>query len=417
MSKDVLFEGKVAPGFQNWNPIAENRTRNGNKNPQRGLSLNAAKSRWSTFEPACGCRTCKDDFRTVEQQQYDIFAYAGSYTLAQANQTWKFKSDKRDAGNFNLRAKLDQYGDKIAALWATGMTVEARKGVLTDTLPHISVPEYRWPDIAAFYTDGSSIKKRFDLEPDFAVPQLNLPALSEDPSILLTLLESRVSLQPDQLLRVDRREMSTCLNTGHAILHWNKGYLDRLSGGKNVIVPWNADTTHQLGMIGFPIANAILQSQVKIMDFLCRITDMLIRVLRGASGCAAWNRDKVNSFAVFRTPTGISRIAMLPYSGPDLFDIDKILQLANQKWREAKERIFALHTEPLALQELVKNLRATRFLKELGNETEQWEWLASQVWVPALRRAYAWHAIKSRAEMAAQVRLPEPLFGSHTNFQ
>lgn len=260
ISIEAMTSFATTPGLQYQHLIVENRKRNGNKNPISGLSLAAAKVKWPLHAPPCQCANCSEDFLTLDQQKYDKFAYVGFFNRQQANQAWTdvFQSNTRDLNQSILKAKIDEKGDDIVDFWIRQPVLEREsfsRTVFEDSF--LSISEQRWPDIEAFYKDGSPIDKRLDFYENFLLPHVNLIALSEDPSVLLTLIESRASLNPDQLLRVDRREMATGLDTGHIKLQWHGGYLDRIAGGRNVVLTWDPSTTHQRGMIGFPVAKAI----------------------------------------------------------------------------------------------------------------------------------------------------------------
>lgn len=370
----------------------------------------------------------------MEQQDWDMFAYFQPLSYETADRRWQDRSENMDRVGTQARFKtyLTRHADFILERWRS-MSASDRAKCLREVWANcfpggMHMAENRWPDIELFYGEGDWMTKRSSRW-IWLNPQLNVKALSEDPRVFLTYLYSRERYAPDELLLVEKREMSTGLRSGFLEMNYCSEYVKSVPGEAGTLVEFS-ETVHRLGLMGYPTMELILEAQGNIYSLLSSTCDWLVKitaqelysaarnyarrnpdaldggervVLRKPSGRSVWDQTCADSFASLRPNEATSRLAMLPYSGPSNVNLQDIADLSLENWSNAEAEMMSLHTTPEALLELLQTLKKTGFLRRTGSPTVQWKWLALEVWAPILRRAYAWEAINRRAMLAIEV--------------
>lgn len=327
------------------------------------LFLVAAYKNMRFFQPPCECYRCLRQYRTLDQQNLIPSHYLGHVEDA----AWLARSYIRSAevNRAFLLEKISGLGGSILNRWRAG--VGTRKAFLLKANPHLYPNRNPLVDIPS---SVEQLRKQREYRMGYMLPYLNVEDLSRDPTKLIGLLLHRTTCKPEEWVPFD-----------HAMLRsgWKQCTLSEQSADGCIIMhgddfgKWSSFdpiAVHRNDACGAPRALMILESQQTLMKFL---RDLTMVILDGTNlsksskvpaniastdlatnvtspheykVCTDWlqflsagqkkNRPWLSFGAIFSNQ---------PYSAAPSFDIDTMIDIAENQAAEAQDELWLLQTD------------------------------------------------------------------------
>ena len=347
----------------------------------RAINQIAAIWRELNFKPPCECYRCLRQYRTLDQQELIPFCYFGSEKDAAALAESYTRSIESD-GVFLLQ-NISEFGISILNRWNAG--VGRRKGFLEKAKPDLYPNRNPLIDIPSRV---EQLRHQREYRMGYMLPYLNVDDLSRDPTKLIGLLLHRTNCLPEEWVPFD-----------HAMLRsgWKQCTLTEKSTDGCITMhgdhfgKWSTFdpiAVHRNDACGAPRALMILESQQILMKFLRDLTTVIL------GGAKPSKSTKVPANVMSTPPASIFTVpchpkictewlhflnadqkkdqpwlsfgAMFsnqPFSAAPTFDIDAMIDLAENQANEAQDEIWLLQTDLEYFHDRSRYYEATWFDK------------------------------------------------------
>ena len=212
----------------------------------------------------------------------------------------------------------------------------------------------------------------------YLVQYLNLATLSDEPTRLIRLMHHRIFWYPKDWLAYDNAQIQLVWHQGRVEERRANGCIMMTGHEYGVWKPFNQGDVHKGSAYGAPRALLILEAQELIMCFLLKaISEILAgRVsaqdlthtietstthlgrLDEADGCRDWSKVVSSELAPDSAQPWSPFGAMQhnPFAEPPRFNIDSIIEIAENQTLEMQDELWLLQTEPNYFYERVKCL-------------------------------------------------------------
>lgn len=323
----------------------------------------AAVMRERKFKPPCECYHCLRQYRTLDQQDLIPFVYLGHVKDAASLAKSYIRSIESDRA-FRLQ-KISEAGLSILNRWRAG--VGKRKAFLEKAKPDLYPKRNPLVDIPSCV---EQLRHQREYRMGYMLPYLNVDDLSGDPTKFIGLLLHRANCIPESWVPFD-----------HAMLWsgWKQCIFAEKSADGCIIMhgdhfgnwsTFDPIAVHRNDACGAPRALLILESQQTLMKFLRDLTTIIldgadpskssktpdnltstdpatdVTASRELQVCTEWlqflNADQK------KDRPWLSFGAMFsdqPYSAAPTFDIDTMIDIAENQANEAQDELWLLQTD------------------------------------------------------------------------
>lgn len=329
----------------------------------KAIAQIAAVMRKMNFKPPCECYHCLRQYRTLDQQDLIEFTYLGrerdAASLAR-NYTHSIETDRAF-----LLQKISESGESILNRWRAG--AGKRKAFLEKAKPDLYQNRNALIDIPSRV---EQLRDQRKYRMGYMLPYLIVDDLSRDPTKLIGLLLHRTICRPEEWVPFD-----------HAMLlsGWKQCTLSEKSADGCVIMhgdqfgKWSAfdsSAVHRNDACGAPRSLLILESQQTLMKFL---RDLATVILDGAkpskSSKVPANITSTDPGTDATAPRDLkvytewlqfldanqkkdqpwlsfgATFSNQPYSAAPTFDIDTMIDIAENRANEAQDELWLLQTD------------------------------------------------------------------------
>ncbi|KAM0798500.1 hypothetical protein BDR22DRAFT_375830 [Usnea florida] len=379
----------------------------------------AAVLRELNFKPPCECPRCLLQYRTLDQQRYIPFVYVGRVPDAGLVAEEYLQSIESDRAF--LQSKIAESGLSILNRWRAG--VGRRRALLEKTQPDLYAKRNPLIDIPSRV---ELLRHQREYRMGYMLPYLNVDDLSRDPTKFLGLLLHRTK---------GRLEDWVPFNNAMLWSGWKQCTLSEKSADGCITMhgeqfgKWSAfDPTavHRNDACGAPRALMILESQQTLMKFLRDLTMVILtgskssKSLKAPANNTESARDATRSrdFEVCtewlqflnaeqkKDQPWLSfgeMFSNLPYTAAPTFDIETMIDIAENRANEAQDELWLLQTDMEYFYERSRHYEATWFDKmekgpyqpkitakqkcdnigfimtiKVVHEARDWQWLLSE---------------------------------------
>ena len=317
----------------------------------------------STCPSKCG--HCASHYLSYRWQKLD--PYAEKLSDDEARATIQKDLQTTDENLEYVHDMLMLYGNGILKRWQK-RNVSKRALLLRKAMPEMH--QHMWSE-ARHIPHCRSCKTSKHTAPHrkcWLLPHLSIEELSQDWTKLLALIHVRTTFSPSEWFDFD----VNCLENG-----WHFAFLDVAYNPHCVDVrhenfgqlqQWDAAEAHRGVIVGFPRAQLAFEAQSELSGFLRVMINLLLgsTIDEIASGSDHWQTLATEDFAGDGSGQ-VARSAYLnqPYCTPCKFDIDRIRDLFQTRYDDAKDELWLLQTNPMHLREQLARAQRSSYYRQL----------------------------------------------------
>lgn len=173
-----------------------------------------------------------------------------------------------------------------------------------------------------------------------------------EPMRLLALMHHRSHSDLVAWIKFDWQQISFAFHNGllntacnpHTVIAFGKDY------GK--LVQWETAAGHCWDFVGYPCARLLLRVGLKISQFLSSMIDALLKhgLNMAPEGRNEWDKVAASSFAVQSDLIAKSVHNSRPFSAPQSFDSQRILDTIGLRLRAAEDELSQMQTDPIYIR-------------------------------------------------------------------
>ena len=353
----------------------------------------ASVMRELNFKPPCECDRCLRQYRTLDQQDLIPYVYLGHVKDA-ASIAAKYIDSIESDRNFLLQ-KISDSGVVILREWYAG--VDNRKILLAKARPDLYPNPNPLIDIPSHV---EQLRHQRQHRMGYMLPYLNVDNLSRDPRKFIGLLHHRTHCLPEAWVPFD-----------HAMLWsgWKQCTLTEKSADGCIIMfgeqfgrwsTFDPIAVHRNDACGAPRALMILESQQILMEFLRDLTAIILEGVKPSKSRVPANitsKNSATSSTTYRESMSSTDWMQLsktyqkkayqkkdqpwlsygemfsnqPYSAAPTFDIDTMIEIAENQANEAQDELWLLQTDLEYFHDRSTHHEATWFDKVGGGSRHQ----------------------------------------------
>jgi hypothetical protein len=232
------------------------------------------------------------------------------------------------------------------------------------------------------------------------LPYLDVETLSEDPTLLLSLLHHRSSNEPEEWLTFDNANIVLVEHFSIMSSTFNRNCVVMQGPDYGKLVPWNAEQAHRWEIVGFTKAHVLLAAQQTMLNLLSNCVKGLLTEATTPpelDSSPKWTSMIASNFSRFKTNFPWSTDFVKPFSAPRQFDARETSELIMSRHRVVLDELELLQTDPQYVQSLVKEFRACLFF-ESWRAKDIMPWLVDYLfWDPMHREAW-WRQLAAESE-------------------
>ncbi|KAI5247604.1 hypothetical protein E4T43_01964 [Aureobasidium subglaciale] len=227
------------------------------------------------------------------------------------------------------------------------------------------------------------------------LPYLNAEMLSEDPSLLLSLLHHRTSYEPEKWVLFDNLHVDLAERFGVIVQTFNAHCVVMQGSDFGKLVEWTAHEAHRFEIIGFTRAHNILSCQQRMMAFLRKCVAGLLDEMMDPPVLQShpkWNQLVNADFSRFGSTSAWSTDSVRAFSSPPTFDPVETIELIRSHHRLIKDHVEQLQTDPAYVQQHAREL-GSALLFETFERSKKWPHLVDSMFSNALLRECWWRQL------------------------
>jgi hypothetical protein len=232
------------------------------------------------------------------------------------------------------------------------------------------------------------------------LPYLDVETLSEDPTLLLSLLHHRSSNEPEEWLAFDNANIVLVEHFSIMSSTFNRNCVVMQGPDYGKLVPWNAEQAHRWEIVGFTKAHVLLTAQRKMFNLLSKCVKGLLTEATTPPELSLnpkWNSMISSDFSRFKTSFPWSTDFVKPFSAPRRFDAREISELITSHHRVVLDELELLQTDPQYVQSLVKEFRACLFFESFRAK-DVMPWLVDYLFFETVHREAYWRQLAAESE-------------------
>jgi hypothetical protein len=232
------------------------------------------------------------------------------------------------------------------------------------------------------------------------LPYLDVEILSEDPTLLLSMLHHRGSNEPEKWLTFDNANL---VLVEHFIIMsniFNRNCVVMQGPDYGKLVPWNAEQAHRWEIVGFTKVYVLLSAQRTMFNLLAKCVKGLLSeatTLPEPGLNPKWDSMIASDFSRFKTSFPWSTDLVKPFSAPRRFDAREISELIMSRHLVVLDEMELLQTDSQYIQSLVKEFRACLFF-ESWRTNDIMPWLVDYIFFETMHREAYWRQLAAESE-------------------
>lgn len=315
-----------------------------------------------------GFEKCENADRdhSAEDQDIVFLAYHGELEDTEVATKASSYAKSINQDRHYLHRLISLHGDTLIKKWK-----KRKEHGRIDLLKNVQPALYPVPntllDLATQLT-GKKIADQRLHHKDYLVPYLNVETLSKDPGTLIRLLHNRITWHPTVWVLFDNALLQPAWNQGCIGEPRADGCIMMTSSEYGTWRSFDPELVHKGEAYGSPRALLILEAQELLMGFLRRITSVVLAdIVSTESPCgnvtaqkpAMMGFDELDSCCKWRElvdaePTldanqpwsAFGTKYNNPFGAPPVFDIDSVIEIAENQTLEIEDELWLLQTEP-----------------------------------------------------------------------
>lgn len=323
------------------------------------------------FKLQCLCTECLSQYRDYKSQDHIMFAYLGHLEDTEASDlATKYTISIINDLNF-LRNAIQLHGDSLLKRWRR-RTSTKRRDLLLQVSPNLQPTNNPLIDLGTRLA-GKSMSEQEKHRHAYLLPCLNLDCLSADSSNLVKLLHHRASFPPHSWVVYDNAVIQAIWKTGVIREKTAEGCITMSGCHFGHWKALNADEVHRGEAYGAPRALLILEAQSHLLQFLRKVCVAILgddfayesRAIDASTSvslgpinhrsCPKWI-SLINSESQPKEDVPWRSLswfyASVPFSPPPSFDIDIMIEIAQNQASEAQDELWLLQTDPAYFYEV-----------------------------------------------------------------
>jgi len=343
---------------------------------------------------------CAQQFRPLADQDEPIKAYGDAFSDIEASQRIRLLCEETSSNRQYLQSRLRDYGNTILNRWKKG--IAKRRDLLHKAMPKMYAS--KWP-IPHMDRDGAEPFSKRELRNVFLLPYINFDTLSEDPMKLLSLLYYRTKYAPEDWIAFDCRQVKIGYWSGFLQIDFNRRCVVMFGRKYGSMVDWEERAAHQWDIIGFPLAQLVLEAQHTLTGLLRNVVEQLtadVSTIPSPSPSSKWQEVVNAGFKVHGTTEFWSAYANEPFSAPPVFSASRMLSIAETRRSEAEDETWLLQTDPAYFQASIARQKGVK-LYEVLSGSKRTEVVANNVLKSAHCRLMMWRMIDEECKHVSEM--------------
>jgi hypothetical protein len=280
----------------------------------------------------------------------------------------------------------------------------------------IRTPEGRYANTLELHTAQSVLDANLREETlalyrdSWFLPYLDVETLSEDPTLLLSMLHHRSCNELEKWLAFDNANLGL---VEHFIIMsniFNRNCVVMQGPDYGKLVAWKAEQAHRWEIVRFTKAYVLLSAQRTMFTLLSKCVKGLLMEATTLPELELTPKSDsmiANDFSRFKTNFQWSTDFVKPFSAPRSFDAREIFELITSRYRVVLDELDLLQTDPQYIQSLVKEFRAC-LLFESWRTKDIMPWLVDYIFFETMHREAYWRQLAAESEQMMRY-LNEPL--------
>ncbi|KAK5722420.1 hypothetical protein LTR15_005650 [Elasticomyces elasticus] len=332
----------------------------------------ATKRQTKKFPCDKDCHSCKSHYRSHKLQMTDHGCYDNVYSKEKAGEIIRGHRDETASRLIHVRWCVDNHGDTIAKRWI-GYPVSKRATLLREVMPGMSRTNSLQARFAAAREEqkGSSVARTPCSRSSWLLSTINLETLSRDPDQLLTLLHSRSSGTPEQLLILDLESTSAAFQECLVKVDYNCHcvIVCPKAGTIGDLAPFESMQVHRGDTVGFPRAELAFEAGHELSDMLLKLVTRIMSIDGGAvTGRATFDsRVAAVSSTLHRGLLHSERVYKLPSST----GLEHLFEMLLSGTTAACDELRLMQTEPVYLRDKLAQIQAKTFSRRIPEGTQE----------------------------------------------
>jgi hypothetical protein len=232
------------------------------------------------------------------------------------------------------------------------------------------------------------------------LPYLDVETLSEDPTLLLSLLHHRSSNEPEKWLTFDNANIVLVEHFAIMSNTFNRNCVVMRGPDYGKLVPWNAEQAHRWEIVGFTKAHVLLTAQRTMFNLLSKCVKGLLTEATTPPELVVnskWNSMIASDFSRFKTNFPWSTDFVKPFSAPQRFDAREVSELITSRHRVVLDELELLQTDPQYVQSLAKEFPACLFFESFRAK-DIMPWLVDYIFYDIMYREAWWRQLVAESE-------------------
>ncbi|THX21227.1 hypothetical protein D6D17_00177 [Aureobasidium pullulans] len=232
------------------------------------------------------------------------------------------------------------------------------------------------------------------------LPYLDAEMLSEDPTLLLSLLHYRAANEPEKWLMFDNDNIVLAEHFSVIPSIFNPHCVVMQGPDYGTLVKWNAEQAHRWEIVGFTKALHLLTAQETMMNLLSNCVKGLLAEADTPPTLEIhpkWNGMIASNFSRFKTNFPWSTDFVKPFSEPPVFDARQVSELIESRHHEVLDELELLQTDPQYVQALCKEVCACLFF-ESWRLVDIMPWIIDYIFHSTMYRKTWWHQLTAETK-------------------
>ena len=357
----------------------------------------------SIYPPPCDCDDCQNGFYLIQEQYSPQFSYRGSLADRDAQRIAAAHVQDAQQERAYLLQRLASHADTILSRWKK-KSGEKRQALLVSSVPELY--QHRW--LLPQYSNTPESKRwdsrTRDRRCQLLLPWLSLEVLKTNPAVLLALLHYRTVYPSQDWAPYDSRQLTVSWACGHFDVEYSRKYVVMYGLKYGQLVDWQAGPAHRADNLGFPRALLVLEAQAYLMGILRKVIDKLLESadLSKPASSEKWKSFTNLGFKQSGATEIWSPYTNQAYSAPPVFDIDKLLSIAQTRSEAASDHLWFLQTEPTYMRRYIRSLFQAEYFKLISPE-EAGSLLVQELF-QSLTACWWWRWVRTEAKNVKNIR-------------
>ena len=225
----------------------------------------------------------------------------------------------------------------------------------------------KWPQLKRFYAYDEGWPQKREHRNAFLVPHLNVEALTEEKTRVLSLLSNRVIYEPEEFFLLDRSLMEMAITEPILGRDFNANCVVVSGDLYGQLREWSEEPMHRGELSGYPIAKLVLEAQSIVMHTLKTIVEAVLEDVPDGLGDAEWRAQVAEGFFPATQELASSKLEH-PYGPPPVSCLEEIEVTVLLHLDLCADELQALKCDPRHAHTRVRELRAGKNFNKMSSD-------------------------------------------------